>query len=76
MVKVLGWKMEAGAMQIVVDGHNLMELDSSWYRSQLAVVSQDPRLFSDTVSNNIAYGVTADRVCIMKIHEKNLWSNF
>ena len=49
-------------MQIYVDGVDLKDLDAAWYRDQLGIVSQEPRLFSDTVFNNIAYGVTADRV--------------
>lgn len=43
-------------MQIEVDGHDLRDLDAAWYRGQLGVVSQDARLFTDTVHNNIAYG--------------------
>lgn len=43
-------------LQIEVDGHDLKDLDAAWYRGQLGVVSQDARLFTDTVYNNIAYG--------------------
>jgi ABC-type ATPase involved in cell division len=32
------------------------ELDAGWYRRHVGVVSQDPRLFSMTVAENIAYG--------------------
>ena len=36
---------------------DLRQLDSGWLRSQLGVVSQDPRLFSESVAANIAYGL-------------------
>ena len=41
---------------IMLDGTDLREIDASWFRKQLGVVSQDPRLFSETISENIAYG--------------------
>ena len=41
---------------IYLDDSQLMDLDAGWYRDQLGVVSQDPRLFSETISENIAYG--------------------
>lgn len=43
---------------IFLDDDNLLELDAAWYRDQLGVVSQDPRLFSESISENIAYGKT------------------
>lgn len=44
----------AGA--IYLDGHNLRELDASWLRTQVGVVSQDPVLMSASVAANIRYG--------------------
>lgn len=42
---------------ITLDGKaDLREIDAAWFRSQLGVVSQNPRLFSETISENIAYG--------------------
>lgn len=43
--------------EIFLDGRPLMGLNKDWLRSQMAVVTQDPRLFADTVFNNIAVGV-------------------
>ena len=45
------------AGQVLADGVDLRQLDSGWLRSQLGVVSQDPRLFSESVAANIAYGL-------------------
>jgi ABC-type multidrug transport system fused ATPase/permease subunit len=42
--------------QVLVDGTELTLLDAEWYRSKLGVVSQEPRLFSMSVRDNIAYG--------------------
>jgi ABC-type multidrug transport system fused ATPase/permease subunit len=41
---------------VLVDGTELTLLDAEWYRSKLGVVSQEPRLFSMSVRDNIAYG--------------------
>lgn len=41
---------------IMLDDTDLLDVDAGWYRDQLGVVSQDPRLFSETISENIAYG--------------------
>jgi ATP-binding cassette subfamily B protein len=39
-----------------LDGHDVRELRLEWLRRQIAVVLQDPILFSGTVGENIAYG--------------------
>ena len=44
-------------MQIELDGVDLREVDAAWFRSRIGVVSQDPRLFSMTIRENIAYGL-------------------
>jgi ATP-binding cassette subfamily B protein len=41
---------------ILLDGHDLRELRLAWLRRQIAIVLQDPVLFSTTVAENIAYG--------------------
>ncbi len=43
--------------QIRVDGKNLQEWDISFLRKQIGYVPQDTFLFSDTVENNIAFGI-------------------
>ncbi len=45
-------------LQVLLDGVPLTEVDASWYRGQIGVVAQDPRLFSNTITANITYGCT------------------
>ena len=42
--------------QIAVDGMDIRRVTIASLRSQIAVVTQEPILFNDTVRNNIAYG--------------------
>jgi subfamily B ATP-binding cassette protein MsbA len=41
---------------ILIDGVDMKKASISSLRSQIAIVTQDPILFNDTVLNNIAYG--------------------
>ena len=41
---------------ILLDGHDLRDLQLNWLRRQVSVVLQDPILFSATIGENIAYG--------------------
>ena len=43
--------------QILLDGHDVRELDLSWLRSNIGIVSQDTYLFNDTIRNNLLYAV-------------------
>jgi ATP-binding cassette subfamily B (MDR/TAP) protein 1 len=45
---------------ISLDGVDIKTLNVKWLRSQLGLVSQEPVLFQGTVSQNIAYGASAD----------------
>lgn len=42
---------------ILLDGVNIKEIDLQFYRSSIGFVQQDPMMFSDTIYNNIAYGI-------------------
>jgi ATP-binding cassette subfamily B protein len=44
--------------RVLVGGHDVRELDPGWLRDQIATVMQEPTLFSRTVGENIAYGVS------------------
>ena len=43
--------------EILLDGVNIKDIDLSYYRSRIGYVQQEPMMFSDTIFNNIAYGV-------------------
>ena len=42
--------------EILVDGHNIKNMDLTDFRSRIGYVQQEPMMFSDTIFNNIAYG--------------------
>ncbi|XP_027198903.2 ATP-dependent translocase ABCB1-like [Dermatophagoides pteronyssinus] len=42
--------------KVFLDDKNIAELDVDWLRSQMALVSQEPILFSHSIRDNIAYG--------------------
>lgn len=42
--------------KILIDGHNLKNLDLKFLRSKIGVVSQEVVLFNDTIKTNIRYG--------------------
>ena len=44
--------------EISIDGKNISELELGSLRSQIAYVPQDLFLFSDTIENNIGFGIT------------------
>jgi ABC-type multidrug transport system fused ATPase/permease subunit len=41
--------------KILLDGRDVRELDERWFRRQVAIVPQDPPLFSGSVAENIRY---------------------
>ena len=41
---------------MLLDGHNIKDLDLTWYRSNIGVVGQEPILFATTIGENIKYG--------------------
>jgi len=45
------------AGQVLIDGLDIVYLNPSWLRRQLALVSQEPVLFGGTIRENIAYGL-------------------
>ncbi len=46
--------------QILVDGHDVREYRRADLRRQVSLVSQDVKLFNDSIRNNIAYGAMRD----------------
>jgi len=47
---------EPSSGEILIDGHNIEDLDSSSLRGQIGVALQEPFLWNDTIENNIRYG--------------------
>jgi len=43
--------------EILVDGVNIKDMDLNCFRSCIGYVQQEPMMFSDTIFNNIAYGI-------------------
>jgi ABC-type multidrug transport system fused ATPase/permease subunit len=41
---------------ILLDGIDLQQIDTRWFRSQVGIVSQETFLFNDTIEHNIRYG--------------------
>ncbi|CAN6445538.1 unnamed protein product [Victoria cruziana] len=44
------------AGEVLIDGVNLKELQLSWIRAKIGLVSQEPILFTASIKENIAYG--------------------
>ena len=42
--------------RILLDGHDVETMDLTWLRQQIALVLQEPIMFSGTLAENIAYG--------------------
>ena len=42
---------------ILIDGINIKYYDNKWIKKRIGYVAQDSILFSDTIANNIAYGL-------------------
>lgn len=70
---------DPGTGAVLMDGQSVSNLDLSQYRKQIAYVSQEPFLFSDTLYNNIAFegeNVTRAKVeaaaKVASIHEEIL----
>jgi ATP-binding cassette subfamily B protein len=62
LLHVLMRQLDPTAGEICVNGKNLKTINLEDYRRQIGVVPQDVFLFSDTIKNNIAFGVTDHEV--------------
>ncbi len=56
LVSLLGRHYEVKQGAITIDGHDLRQVTLASLRRQMAVVLQDPFLFSGTIRENIAFG--------------------
>lgn len=46
---------------IINDGYSLKDLNVKWWRAQIGIVSQEPRLFSRSIASNIKYSLISQR---------------
>lgn len=53
---VIGFN-QVNSGEVLIDGHNMKDIDHRSYRKHLAVVPQTSILFSGTIRDNITYGV-------------------
>ena len=58
IVNLLLGFIEKTSGQILIDNHAIEDISIKWLRERIGYVSQQPFLFSDTISNNIRYGKT------------------
>ena len=56
MISLIARFYDVTAGRILIDGHDVRDLEQTGYRSRLGLVLQDPFLFSGTIADNIRYG--------------------
>jgi ATP-binding cassette subfamily B protein len=65
LLSLLPRQFDPPAGTVFLDGHDVRDLDLDWLRRQVAFVTQDHFLFSETVARNIAFGSeAADRAAV------------
>ena len=52
--------LEPTSGSITIDGVDIRNYDSEWLKRRIGYVAQDSILFTDTIANNIAYGICDD----------------
>lgn len=57
IMELIARKYDVSEGKILIDGIDIKEIDIYQYRNILGYVPQDAFLFSDTINNNIAFGV-------------------
>ena len=48
--------------EVLFSGVDIKDLDPRWYKNQIAIVSQEPVLFSGSIRQNICYGLDESKV--------------
>lgn len=62
LLNLLTRQVDPSSGTILVNGKNLKEINLDDYRNQMGIVPQDVFLFSDTIGNNIKFGVNHENV--------------
>ena len=71
MVSLLERFYDPSDGKIFYNGEDISEVDTEWYhKSQIAIVSQEPVLFSETIRNNILYGFDTSKYSEEEIKER------
>ena len=71
MVSLLERFYDPSDGKIFYNGECITELDTEWYhKTQIAIVSQEPVLFSETIKNNILYGFDTSKYSEEEIKER------
>jgi ATP-binding cassette subfamily B (MDR/TAP) protein 1 len=68
------YDVKAGSIKI--DGIDIKDYNIRWLRSQISIVSQEPVLFTGSISDNIRYGYDATDVEVYEAAEKAQALNF
>lgn len=61
---------------ISIDGYDLKTLDSFWLRDQITLVQQFPKVFNDTIENNILLGTSFNNINSPEVNEAIQYFNF
>jgi len=59
VANLIGRMLDPSSGSILIDGIDLKDYDPQKYRNQVGSVPQDVFLFSDTISNNVAFGLNS-----------------
>lgn len=62
MIALIERFYDPNAGRVLFSGVDIKEFDPRWYKTQIALVSQEPILFAGTVRENICYGLDIDSV--------------
>lgn len=69
IANLIGRLYDAGSGEILIDGNNIKNISLTTLRSSIGYVPQEDFLFSDTISNNIAYGLPNGNVAQSAIEQ-------
>lgn len=78
LIDTIGRLMDPKLGEIRIDGQPLKAINLGAYRNQIAVVTQDTFLFSDTIRNNVTFGAkepVSDEAVIAVLKQAHVWHN-
>ncbi|KAF8754585.1 ABC transporter transmembrane region [Rhizoctonia solani] len=58
LLRPVTFRQRKSTGRILLAGHDIRDLNLSWLRSQIGVIAQDPQLFTATIFDNVAYGLS------------------